>query len=503
MKKLLSLILVAIMLVTAMPIAFAEGNTYKVGDIVQFGSYPQSEVKDEALIAELNALAPEWEDWTSYGYYSGDGINYDSMVQGDWMRYIDVELNGDKYRGVMFTNYRPEITYEEHGYNNQSYHNLKINTVYWFIFEPLNWRILDPSTGFILCEKIIDSKAFSNTIYRGIAEQEDYEFYNDPLCENYANDYETSSIRKWLNDDFYNLAFTENEKTEIDFTKLNNDSYGTLVGYEGYEWLDSEETEDKIFLLSFDELENNDYWLFPENHDGYNDNPDSSDYAICQGSNSIGEWLLRSPGRRSHTCCFAAVDGEWDVWRTCIGTRPALKLKDITKIHKHTYKPEITEPTCVDMGYTNFICECGYSYIGDYTYENGHSFTYYTPIGDANCITEVELIAKCDYCDETDSIIGKGYHKFSDSFTVDEAPTCTTEGIKSRHCLFCSEFAYEALIDKLDHKDDNGDYECDYNCGYEFEKPSPDVPEKELNFFQKIIQWFKDLFDKLFGWIKK
>ena len=109
MKKLLSLILVAIMLVTAMPIAFAEGNTYKVGDIIQFGSYPQSEVKDETLIAELNALAPDWDDWTSYGYYSGTG-GYGTMVQGDWMRYVDIKHDGERYRGVKFTQYRPYHT---------------------------------------------------------------------------------------------------------------------------------------------------------------------------------------------------------------------------------------------------------------------------------------------------------------------------------------------------------------------------------------------------------
>ena len=65
-KKLLSAVLVLVMLLTTMPIAFAEGKTYEVGDIIKFGSYPQSEVKDEALIAELNSLAPEWDDWTSY-----------------------------------------------------------------------------------------------------------------------------------------------------------------------------------------------------------------------------------------------------------------------------------------------------------------------------------------------------------------------------------------------------------------------------------------------------
>ena len=37
-KKILSLVLAVIMIVCTVPMAFAEGNTYKVGDIVQFGS---------------------------------------------------------------------------------------------------------------------------------------------------------------------------------------------------------------------------------------------------------------------------------------------------------------------------------------------------------------------------------------------------------------------------------------------------------------------------------
>ena len=56
-KKILSLVLVMLMFVSTIPMAYAEGNNYKVGDIVQFGSYPQTEVKGADLIAELNALA--------------------------------------------------------------------------------------------------------------------------------------------------------------------------------------------------------------------------------------------------------------------------------------------------------------------------------------------------------------------------------------------------------------------------------------------------------------
>ena len=45
-KKFLSLVLAVIMIVCTVPMTFAEGNTYKVGDIIQFGSYPQSKASD-------------------------------------------------------------------------------------------------------------------------------------------------------------------------------------------------------------------------------------------------------------------------------------------------------------------------------------------------------------------------------------------------------------------------------------------------------------------------
>ena len=59
--------------------------------------------------------------------------------------------------------------------------------------------------------------------------------------------WEKSNIRGWLNDKFYNSAFTEEEKSKIKETLLvneDNDDYMTLGG---------KDTTDKIFLLSIDE----------------------------------------------------------------------------------------------------------------------------------------------------------------------------------------------------------------------------------------------------------
>lgn len=66
MKKILCTVLVVVMCMTSAPLQGFVGfdlkaeavADYKVGDIIQFGSYPQSEVKDEAVIEKLNSLAP-------------------------------------------------------------------------------------------------------------------------------------------------------------------------------------------------------------------------------------------------------------------------------------------------------------------------------------------------------------------------------------------------------------------------------------------------------------
>lgn len=89
-------------------------------------------------------------------------------------------------------------------------------------------------------------------------------------------------------------------------------------------------------------------------------------------------------------------------------------------------------------------------------------------------------------------------HKYTADWKSVLPANCTERGLKIRVCNTCSDVESQVII-PLGHIDDNNDYKCDYNCGYEYEKPAP---EKELNFFQKIVQWFKDIFDKLFGWMK-
>ena len=81
---------------------------YEVGDTIRFGSYPQSRVTDDAT---LDALEHARKTWKSYGYYNGTGTRNDGqMTAKDYMQYCDVTVEGRKYRGVKFSEYRPYYT---------------------------------------------------------------------------------------------------------------------------------------------------------------------------------------------------------------------------------------------------------------------------------------------------------------------------------------------------------------------------------------------------------
>ena len=82
---------------------------------------------------------------------------------------------------------------------------------------------------FLITEKIIDYKAFNeSTVVK-------------------ASDWEKSSIRKWLNEDFYQNAFSDEERATIQTTVVQD--YKTDITLGGA-------TEDYIFILSLEQAFN-------------------------------------------------------------------------------------------------------------------------------------------------------------------------------------------------------------------------------------------------------
>lgn len=299
-KRILSALLVAVLLIGIAPIGGFELSTKvsakdisscKVGDIIEFGSYPQSKITDSDLIAKIEAVGKSIS-WVDYNYYIGTGTSDDGNMKpvDGMMLYKDIPYNGSKYRAVKINQYRPYRTGNTSSETYQYDNGYNKGNIYYFKYEPLSWRILDPSEGYVMCNKIIDSQAYQNFIYYNGSE-----YYNSEACENYASDWVTSSLRQWLNNSFYNTAFTAEEKEQIGTSHLENKSIISSA-------YNSADTYDKIFLISYYDAANSAYGF-----DSSSDANDAArqlkgtDYAKCQGlyvsSSYDGPswWRLRSP----------------------------------------------------------------------------------------------------------------------------------------------------------------------------------------------------------------
>ena len=84
---------------------------------------------------------------------------------------------------------------------------------------------IEDDKAFLVSKNIIDTRQFDGEV-------KETKFHKTKYIGN--TDYETSTIRKWLNNDFYNTAFTDEEKEKI---------------------VTHTQTKDKVFLLSVDEYE--------------------------------------------------------------------------------------------------------------------------------------------------------------------------------------------------------------------------------------------------------
>lgn len=303
------------------------------GTKIYFGSYPQTEVTESGLKSMLgkeagaNPTSTNKGKWTDYGYFIDGSVS-------SYMWYIDVNYQGSRYRGVYFTSYRPYYTTYSSSTDNstQDDNGYNTNTVYWFKWEPIEWRILEKKNGaaFLMANIILDSQQY----YRS------YDFSDTRTINGetvYHNNYKESDIRIWLTNTFYETAFDTYTKKIVETTTVDNSASSTVSRYNPYI---CENTQDKVFLLSDNEVRNASY-------DGFSDYTTlqlkSTDYAKSQGVfvssdkkyDGNGWWWLRSPsedrtaaanriseyGNPGRSGSYADVNG------TAGGVVPALWIK--------------------------------------------------------------------------------------------------------------------------------------------------------------------------------
>lgn len=338
-KRLLAVVLAAITVMTCISCISFTASAYNIGDTFTFGSYPQTRVTNGTTISSLNSQSASWK---SLGFYSGSG-SWNTANQGSFAQYCDITYGGVKYRGVKFTAYRPDSTiYATSTASNpgslypQYENGYRINTTYWFKYEPLKWRVLNPSTGLIICLSAIDSQAFNNQV-----DYQNNKYYNQNNSTTYyASDYTHSSIRTWLNNTFYSTAFSSTEQAKLISTSIANKGIYSLTGNTSHTDLDFANTTDKVFLPSYDEMidTSKGYQQYPGDKDSLRQRQ-GTDYAKCMGikvnTNTYSYWRLRTAGHDSLDTCIVNFNGQ-SAWAnkvgaeyTYMGTVPMICCSDV------------------------------------------------------------------------------------------------------------------------------------------------------------------------------
>ncbi|MDE6029812.1 MAG: hypothetical protein K2F90_05810 [Clostridiales bacterium] len=263
------------------------------GKTVQYGFYPQTHVSDQAVTAELDKLEP-----TSIGWY---------LLGNDFYAKQTAQVcNGESYAF-------DDGTAIEDG------------AEYWFKCDVITWRVLSGENGtyYLLADKLLDTHAY-------YAEYADRKTGDDTV---YANNYERSDIRTWLNGYFYAMAFAR-DSSYVATTTVSNGATTTAAATNGYACGD---TTDKVYLPSYQDYITADYGFATAADDkSATRECKTTDYARARGAwcntasglKNNGSYWTRSPSGKYYYCAWNvnsggylseyAVDGASHCVRPCI-----------------------------------------------------------------------------------------------------------------------------------------------------------------------------------------
>lgn len=268
----------------------------------------ESKVEETLIEEDMKTFSQEAEEEKKYVLHnpkiendpfvkSGKKVTWDCLWFG---KYPQKQITEED--GAIYSVLKNEINWDLNNdviINGSKYHKTEND---YFKYEPIKWRVLryENSEAFLLSEAILDSQPYHS--------------------ENEEIDWEKSSIRAWLNNEFINKAFSDEENKAINTVELinkDNSKYGTQGG---------KNTSDKLFLLSLSEVDGTE---------------ESKEYGFwdkktrkCKNDNFSEEtyfWWLRSPGNSSHDAAGVYYYGwvfgyGYDVQELTGGIRPALYL---------------------------------------------------------------------------------------------------------------------------------------------------------------------------------
>ncbi len=202
--------------------------------------------------------------------------------------------------------------------------------------EPIEWQVLDVKDGkaLLISKYALDCMPYNNT-------KED-------------TTWAQSSIRRWLNNIFFNDAFGKDESAIILETTVSNVGEGQV----GWTTDGGQATNDRLFLLSVREL-----GMYFTTEDTYKTS--GTEYARDKGAKFLGittigidkaDWWLRSPGTEQHDAAYvgalrnivtkevnASIGIRPAMWITITGDQSALPYTVLQQANQYMEQQDYSE----------------------------------------------------------------------------------------------------------------------------------------------------------------
>ena len=261
----------------------------------------------ENLLRQLNSEIEECKKRLG-GYESLQVLEKDIAKVNSYIFNLEEQVKNGNESGVVRIGYEEALNLLHSNSLIKHYVGLKDPDVYRYVFnefstvrfgnypqsksennpEPISWLILakDKNRILLLSEYAIGCQKYNT--------------------ENADVSWGTCTLRKWLNNDFFNSAFNDADKSKIltaNVPAQRNPEYNTNPGLD---------TNDKVFLLSIGDV--NKYFSSDEDRKCI-----PTDYAIKKGVYANGRhtkdgkptcwWWLRSPGHRTGFATFVHDSG--------------------------------------------------------------------------------------------------------------------------------------------------------------------------------------------------
>lgn len=254
------------------------------GDFILFGSYAQTIKSDDVKIIG----GPD-----DKGYYKGN----------DGEKYVKVTYLEPTYT----LGFKNSLTTLSNG------NSLEIGEDYFFKIEPIRWRILNETedSALIVCDQIIEQvsyqpfyKASNDYSYIEKTSISDFGYYNSlkKMPENtFASNYKYSYIRYYLNDTFFNKAFSFSQKSVIKQTTVDNGASSALSSKDIYA---CQNTLDYIFLLSIEEMNKPSYGFLPNINSNTNPNCSARTRTTTDYGKAKGLYTYSSPNNYGNGVYF-------------------------------------------------------------------------------------------------------------------------------------------------------------------------------------------------------